>query len=172
MEKLPYDFYNRHGVTVAQELLGKTLVVGQSRGIITETEAYRGSDDEASHAFRGPTPRSAIMFGPAGYAYVYMIYGMYFCLNLVTEAEGCPSAVLIRGLDLPSLHLDGPGKLCRHLGITKAHHGLSVVDSEELYLVPGGPVERYTATPRIGIRQGLDKLWRFVVDPPLSSLLA
>ena len=96
--KLCDDFYNRSVVEVAQDLLGKTLVFFNFRGVITETEAYRGADDEASHAFKGPTPRSSIMYGPPGYSYVYLIYGLYHCLNIVTEAEGNPAAVLIRGL--------------------------------------------------------------------------
>src|SRR5579883_1151698 len=128
--KLSYDFYNRDTVEVAQDLLGKRLSVGSYSGIITETEAYRGSDDEASHAFRGPTKRSAIMFGPAGYAYVYLIYGMYYCLNIVTEELGIPGAVLIRGVLTPDGNLNGPGKLCRSFGITKEQNGLNLVQSD------------------------------------------
>jgi DNA-3-methyladenine glycosylase len=170
MNKLTHDFYNRHVVEVAQELLGKTLVFGNTKGIITETEAYRGLDDEASHAFKGPTQRSHIMFGPAGYSYVYLIYGMYHCLNIVTEEEGQASAVLIRGLLLPEIHLNGPGKLCRHLGITKQHHGLHLISHDSIYVAEGIEAVPYTTTPRIGIKKATDKLWRFVVDP--SSFLS
>jgi DNA-3-methyladenine glycosylase len=160
-KSLSQKFYNRHVVEVAQDLIGKTLVFGKHQGIITETEAYRGSDDEASHAFKGPTPRSEIMFGPSGYSYVYLIYGMYYCLNIVTEPLGNPSAVLIRGLQLPDIHLNGPGKICKHLGITKIHHGINLINHHSFY-VTGKNITPYQATPRIGIKKGIDKLWRFV----------
>lgn len=158
---LPSKFYNRHVVEVAQDLIGKTLVFGKHQGIITETEAYRGSDDEASHAFKGPTTRSEIMFGPSGYSYVYLIYGMYYCLNIVTEPLGSPSAVLIRGLQLPNIHLNGPGKICKYLGITKTHHGINLINHHSFY-VTGKNIIPYQATSRIGIKKGVDKLWRFV----------
>lgn len=161
--KLGYDFYNRHGVEVAKDLLGKKIVFGKFQGIITETEAYRGEDDAASHAYKGITKRSAIMFGLAGHVYVYLIYGMYYCLNIVTEAEGEPSAVLIRGLQLPDIHLDGPGKICRHLGITTAHNGINVITNQEFYLTDGVNIKDYLTTPRIGIRKAVEKPWRFVV---------
>lgn len=164
MKILDLDFYSRDTVQVAQDLLGKILVFGPHKGIITETEAYVGQGDPACHAAKGLTPRTKPMFGPVGHAYVYFIYGMYYCLNIVTEAEGFPAAVLIRGLWIPdaALHLNGPGKLCRHLGITTAHnewdltrHDFHVLDSNRSPL--------YQATPRIGITKGQDKLWRYVV---------
>lgn len=164
MKKLPYEFYNRHVVEVAQDLLGKNLQVGPIKGIITEVEAYRGADDEASHAFRGPTPRSAIMFGEPGYSYVYFIYGMYHCLNIVTEEKNNPSAVLIRGLKLPDLYLNGPGKICKYLGITQNHNGMNLVSSEDMYLTEGIEVPQYHSTPRIGIKKSLDKKWRFIIS--------
>lgn len=157
-------FYNRHVVDVARDLVGKTLVFGEHQGIITETEAYRGNDDEASHAYKGITKRSAIMYSEPGYSYVYLIYGMYHCLNIVTEEADKPSAVLIRGLFLPHLHLDGPGKICRHLGITLKHNGLPLVDNDFFYLKEGAHVRQVIATKRIGIRKATDKLWRFVCD--------
>jgi DNA-3-methyladenine glycosylase len=162
-QKLSIDFYNRHCVEVAKDLLGKTLIFKNFHGIITETEAYCGFDDEASHAFKGKTPRSSIMFGPAGYSYVYLIYGMYHCLNIVTESEGQAAAVLIRGLKLPEIHLDGPGKICKHLGITKAHQGVHLISSEDFYITQGSTLS-HEATPRIGIKKANDKLWRFVVS--------
>lgn len=171
--KLSFDFYHRHVVDVAKDLLGKKLVFGNHEGIITETEAYRGSDDEASHAYRGRTTRSEIMFGAPGYFYVYLIYGMYHCLNIVTEGEGQPSAVLIRGVKLPHVHLDGPGKICRHLGITRQENGINLVESDHFYVTEGVKVEKIIATPRIGIRKATDKLWRFMVGvekfPDVSS---
>lgn len=160
---LPLDFYRRHSADVAKDLLGKRLVVGAHQGIITETEAYRGTDDPASHAWRGPTPRTQIMFGRAGVAYVYMIYGMYYCLNVVTEDDGQAGAVLIRGLVLPDIHLDGPGKLCRHLRLTTAHNGLDMTMGADVYVTTGVKVPAYESTPRIGVRPaGADKLWRFI----------
>src|ERR1700729_4260135 len=113
--KLGRDFFNRNCAEVARDLLGQILVFGNYQGIITETESYRGLDDPASHAFKGPTPRAKIMFGTPGTSYVYLIYGMYHCLNIVTEEEESPSAVLIRGLKLikPDVAiLNGPGKIC------------------------------------------------------------
>ena len=165
---LNYTFYNRHPVKVARDLLGKTLVFGKFCGLITETEAYRGIDDEASHAFKGITKRSAIMFGPAAHVYVYMIYGIYYCLNIVTEEAGQASAVLIRGLQLPDVHLNGPGKLCRHLGLTKAHNGINLMDNNvNLYITDGIEVKNPIITPRIGISKAKDKPWRFLT-PNLS----
>jgi len=140
--KLTENFYQKHAVAVAHDLLGKKLVYGKYEGIITETEAYRGKDDKASHAYAGITKRSAIMFGPPGFAYVYLIYGVYFCFNIVTEEAGQPSAVLIRGLKLPHIHLDGPGKICRHLGITKADNGTNLIESGHLYVTEGISVRK------------------------------
>ncbi|MBS0271738.1 MAG: DNA-3-methyladenine glycosylase [Proteobacteria bacterium] len=171
-DRLSRDFFNRPTVTVAQELLGKIMVFGPMAGVITETEAYIGQDDPACHAFRGKTPRNAVMFGPAGYSYVYFIYGMYHCLNFVTEEEGQPAAVLIRGLMLiqpEQLHLNGPGKLCRHLKITREHNALDLTENEGFYVKESSLSPLYEATPRIGIRRGQDKLWRFVVKKKMHS---
>jgi len=165
-ERLSRDFFNLPTLTVAQNLLGKILVFGNAAGLITETEAYIGHDDPACHAAAGKTLRNAIMFGPAGFSYVYFIYGMYYCLNFVTEEEGVPAAVLIRGLMLiePSpLHLNGPGKLCRHLGITRDQNGIDIVENEVFYVKDSPLTPNFEATPRIGIRKGQDKLWRFVI---------
>jgi len=165
---LTHNFYNRPVVEVAKDLLGKRLAFGSVQGIITETEAYGGSDDEASHAYRGITKRSAIMFGSPGYTYVYMIYGMYYCLNIVAEEEENPGAVLIRALMLPQIDLNGPGKVCRYLGITKNHNGIDLIHSDCLFVTHGIPVLGYTATSRIGINKALDKQWRFVMNRPVA----
>jgi DNA-3-methyladenine glycosylase len=165
-ERLSRNFFNRCTLTVAQDLLGKVMVFGPMAGVITETEAYRGQDDPACHAARGKTLRNAVMFGPPGVSYVYFIYGMYHCLNFVTEEEGKPAAVLIRGLMLiePSpLYLNGPGKLCRHLGITRDHNAIDLIKDEAFYVKESPFSPSYESTPRIGIRRGQDKLWRFVI---------
>ena len=168
MQRLPRNFFEQDTVQIARALLGKILVFKNFKGIITETEAYRGEDDPASHAHRGPTPRTQVMFEKPGISYVYLIYGMYHCLNVVTEPEGVPGAVLIRGLRLlnPEPYiLDGPGKLCRHLQITKEHHGMDLVNSDSFYITKMKfDNVTHTATPRIGIQKGQDKLWRFVLD--------
>jgi DNA-3-methyladenine glycosylase len=191
-DRLPRSFFTRDTVTVARALLGQRLVRvlagARLSGLICETEAYAGPDDRASHAYRR-TPRSAIMYGPAGYAYVYFIYGMYFCLNIVTETDGHPGAVLLRGL-LPqegigmlrarrpgvrdSRLADGPGKLCAALGITRSQNGLDLCASDELFLEDGFavPDESVVVTPRVGVRgdaSALTRPWRFVWHPALQG---
>lgn len=164
-KRLTRPFFDRDTVTVAQELLGKTLVYGDHRGIITETEAYIGQDDPACHAARGLTPRTKPMFGPPGHSYIYFIYGMYFCLNIVTERDGFPAAVLIRGLwHENGTHYNGPGKLCRALGLTKDQNDIDMISSPDLYILDTESITEFDATPRIGIKQGLDKHWRFVLS--------
>lgn len=163
MEKITRDFFNDIVINVAQGLLGQTLVFGSHKAMILETEAYGGADDPASHAFKYTT-RSRIMFGPPGISYVYFIYGMYHCLNVVTEAEGTPSAVLIRSMKLltPPYHLlDGPGKICREIGITKNHNGIDLTTQNHFYIEKGVSITKFEKTPRIGISKGVDKLWRF-----------
>ncbi len=171
MTRLRQTFFENHVVEVAQGLLGKILVFQQYQGIITETEAYRGTDDEASHAFKGPTNRARIMFGSPGVSYVYLIYGMYHCLNIVTEPLGQPSAVLIRGLKLlspSSVLLDGPGKICRTLGINLIHNGIDITTNDILYVLNNDTTsltinQQFIATKRIGINKATDKLWRFTI---------
>ena len=160
-------FFEQSTLTVAEDLLGKLLVFNGFRGIITETEAYIGKDDPACHAARGRTPRTEIMFGPAGHSYVYFIYGMYHCLNFVTETIDFPAGVLIRSIKLiepESIVLNGPGKLCRHLGITCEHYGLDIVNSSDFFVADVGLKYAALTTPRIGIKQGADKLWRFLAQ--------
>ena len=164
--KLGRNFFEQPTLKVAQDLLGKQLSFNGVKGIITETEAYIGQDDPACHAAKGKTERTSVMFGLAGYSYVYMIYGMYHCLNFVTEREGFPAAVLIRGLmieeGVQKKYLDGPGKLCKYLGITKQHNELDITISDNFFVVDVGHAISFSATPRIGIKVGTDKLWRFV----------
>lgn len=162
--RLKRTYFENPTLDVAQDLIGKVMVFEDFKGIITETEAYIGKDDPACHASRGMTPRTQVMFGPAGFSYVYFIYGMYHCLNFVTEKEGFPAAVLIRGLKLieGNIHHNGPGKLCRALGITREHNDLDLTTHPTFGVYDEGIHLPYEITPRIGISQGQDKLWRFV----------
>lgn len=165
---LPLSFYARDAETVARKLLGKTLVVKQNgvehhagsrrapprRVRIVETEAYVGEHDLACHASKGRTKRTEVMFGPAGHAYVYLIYGMYDMLNIVTGVDGVAQAVLIRAAEPLTKGIektDGPGKLTRALDITTPrHNGLSLVEPP-LFLEDGEPPTRIAVTPRIGV---------------------
>ncbi len=167
--RLTRDFFHRDTVIVAQELLGKTLVFRDYQGRITETEAYVGFDDPACHAARGKTKRNAMMFEQPGMAYVYFIYGIYYCLNIVTEDEGFGAAVLIRGvLEEPTVigekprHLNGPGKLCRAWEVNLADNGRDLITDSACGVYDTPPFPEFTATPRIGISKGLDKDWRFL----------
>lgn len=164
MRRLNRSFFLSPTVEVAKNLLGKRLNFHSFSGIITETEAYHQDNDPACHAYRGKTPRNAPMFGPAGHSYVYFIYGMYHCLNIVTEPEGIAAAVLIRGLKIDTLNLDGPGKLCRHLKISKDHNDIDLITSQYFFVSDEGLKPRFTSTARVGIRQGQEKLWRFVTQ--------
>jgi DNA-3-methyladenine glycosylase len=159
MEKLPRPFYDRDPILVARDLLGKHLVhvdAGVERiGRIVEVEAYLGPHDLAAHSARGLTERTRVMFGPPGHAYVYLIYGMYCCLNVVTQAEGMASAVLLRALE-PVQNIDGrtqgPGLLCRAMNIDRRLNGHDLL-SDDLYV--GSPEESHRFTivkrPRIGV---------------------
>lgn len=193
--KLPRSFYSRSTLEVAPDLLGKVLVrrIAGRRvaGKIVETEAYVGPHDLACHASKGHTPRTSIMFGPPGYAYVYMIYGFYFCLNVVTEPKGYPAAVLIRGVEpLESLDLmrqlrnnperdtniaSGPGKLCMALSIDKRLNGEDLLGQtlwiEDSKLDTGLILN----SPRVGVDYAgeyKDKPWRFYLanNPHVSKV--
>lgn len=161
------DFFERPTTTVAHELLGKMIVrhiAGQAPRIarIVEVEAYLGERDAASHARRGPTPRAAIMFGPPGFVYVYLIYGMHHCMNFVTETDGVAGAVLIRaaapilgfpdGAGRHNRPLTGPGKLCAALAITRAQNGHDLTSARELFVADdGSPPPRPGRSARIGV---------------------
>ncbi|AWN81629.1 DNA-3-methyladenine glycosylase [Candidatus Cardinium hertigii] len=151
---------------VSTNLLGKVLCYRGLQGIITETESYIGVNDPACHAAKGFTKRTKVMFGPAGFSYVYLIYGMYHCLNIVTEALHFPAATLIRGIKLihpPYTYLNGPGKLCKYLGIDRTHNAIDITDSKLFYIKDIGLQLPYQTTPRIGISKGIDKMWRYLV---------
>ena len=168
---LSRGYFNRPTLTVARSLVGKYLIRciegREIPGKIVEVEAYVGSKDKACHASKGRTQRTEVMFGPAGVAYVYLIYGMYHCLNVVTEREEFPSAVLIRAIELDGELIDGPGRLCRALEIDRRLNCVDLTTGESLWFEDrGGVVGRGTvrAYPRIGVDYAgkwAEKLWRF-----------
>jgi DNA-3-methyladenine glycosylase len=177
---LPRSFYARSTVEVARDLLGKVLVHGPTAGIIVETEAYLGGEDLAAHSARGLTHRTRVIFGPPGHAYVYLIYGMYECLNLVAERDGRPGCVLIRALEpVSGVELmrarrgttrkleqlaNGPGKVTLALGITRAHNGADVTRGPLVVREPAcaGEIE-IEVTQRIGITRSAELPLRFVM---------
>lgn len=165
MTLIPRSFFERATTEVARELIGVRIHFKTHSGIITETEAYVGKDDPACHAAKGLTPRTKVMFGPAGHSYVYLIYGMYHCLNIVTEKEGFPAAVLIRGVlwEQKKHHLNGPGKLCRAWQITKEHNDFDMCSTGDFTLTERSAPLNILTTPRIGIKVGTEYLWRFVM---------
>jgi DNA-3-methyladenine glycosylase len=159
---------------VARRLIGMTLLVGGVGGIIVETEAYDG-EDPASHSFSGPTPRNAVMFGPPGRAYVYLSYGIHWCLNFVCREAGHGAGVLIRALEPttgvpamverrgrqdPRLLCAGPGRLAQALDITRELNG-SCIDIPPFSLIAAGTRPRVMCGPRIGISKAIDRPWRF-----------
>ena len=182
--KLPREFYLRDGLTVARELIGKKLVThlpeGVTSGIIVETEAYMGTLDAAAHSYRGKTDRTKIFYGAGGFVYVYLIYGMYICTNVVANVENVPEAVLIRALqpadgvelmkrrrgknNLREL-CSGPGTLSQALGITKNFYGADLC-GEEIFIEPAENF-KVTATKRINVDyagEAADYPWRFVAE--------
>ena len=177
---MPRSFYARPAIDVARDLLGKVLVHGAAAGIIVETEAYLGDADLAAHSARGITQRTQVIFGPPGHAYVYLIYGMYECLNLVAERDGAAGCVLLRALE-PVAGLEqmrarrpgveklkalanGPGKLTRAMGITRAMNGADVTRGELVVRAPQQALEfEIAVTRRIGIRQSAELPLRFTV---------
>jgi DNA-3-methyladenine glycosylase len=181
MERLPRSFYDRDPILVAKDLLGKHLVhvdAGVERiGRIVEVEAYLGPHDLAAHSARGLTERTKVMFGPPGHAYVYLIYGMYCCLNVVTQPEGMASAVLLRALE-PVQNIEGrtqgPGLLCRAMNIDRRLNGHDLL-SDDLYVASPDESRRFTIVkrPRIGVEYAgkwAKRLLRFYIkDNPFVS---
>jgi DNA-3-methyladenine glycosylase len=179
---LPRAFYNRPAVEVARGLLGTVLVHGSTSGVIVETEAYLGLQDRAAHSWRGITPRTRVMFGEPGHAYVYLIYGMYECLNVVAEPEGSPGCVLIRALEplegIPRMQrrrhpgargiedlANGPGKLTLALGITRRHNGADFTTGPLTIHPPEQREEiQIGVSPRIGIKHCADWPLRFFIQ--------
>lgn len=175
MQRLTRDFYDRDTIQVAHELLGKLLVRridGTERiGRIVEVEAYLGPHDLAAHTSKGITPRTKVMYGPPGYAYVYLIYGMHHCMNVVTEADGTGAAVLLRALE-PVANLfnntKGPGRLCKAMGIDRSHYGHDLCSADFFIAeAAGSPAPRIVERPRIGVDyagEWAGKLLRYYID--------
>jgi DNA-3-methyladenine glycosylase len=168
-------YFSQPTLRVARSLLSKYLVrangVGVTVGRIVEVEAYVGPEDRASHASRGRTKRTEVMFGPPGIAYVYLIYGMHYCLNVVTEREGYPAAILIRGVEVVAdgerTLVEGPGRVCRAFAVDRTLNGLDMTIGRELWIEDRGvrvPAACVTAAPRIGVDyagEWAKKPWRF-----------
>jgi DNA-3-methyladenine glycosylase len=177
-------------VDAAKQLLGCVLEAGEVRVRLTEVEAYRGGDDPASHCYRGKTPRNEVMFGPAGHLYVYFVYGMHFCANVVALTDGVPGAVLLRagevitGLEVarsrrPAARSDaelakGPARLTGVLGLERHHNGIDLTDpAAEIRLLAGEPLppSAIRTGPRVGVAVAMDVPWRFWIDgsPSVST---
>jgi DNA-3-methyladenine glycosylase len=186
----PYErpFFDRPPDDVARDLIGSLLCVRAGHTMrsarIVETEAYAGFHDPGSHAYRGRTPRTEVMFGPAGFLYVYFIYGMHWCVNVVTQGEGTPSAVLLRGAmllgddgaDDATLNLRGPGNLTRGLGITGNDSGIDCCNPESRvsFLPRSSPVlaSAIGVSRRVGLSKGRERESRYflVGDVAVSKL--
>ncbi|MGB6756822.1 MAG: DNA-3-methyladenine glycosylase [Xanthobacteraceae bacterium] len=173
-KSLAKSFFNRSVLEVAPDLIGAMLLVDGVGGRIVEVEAYHHTDP-AAHSYRGPTPRNAVMFGPAGFAYIYRSYGIHWCLNFVCEPAGSASAVLIRalepteglrqmrrrrGLSDPDLLCSGPGRLCEALRVTAVHNGLALDAPPFALFAKSEPVEIAVGV-RIGLTKAVEKPWRY-----------
>ena len=177
MKRVPRSMLAGDAPDVAPVLLNKLLVHGPCVGRIVEVEAYR-EDDPASHSYRGRTPRTEVMFGPAGHLYVYFTYGMHYCANVVTSTEGHGAAVLLRalspiaGIDVMRERrggrrdlADGPAKLCQALAIGPAHNGADLCTAGDIGLYDDGtpPPSDPVVGPRVGISKAVDLPWRWRV---------
>lgn len=164
--RLSADFFKRDAVTIARELLGRTIVRRFDDGkierfVITETEAYLGEDDLACHASKGRTPRTEVMYHEGGRIYVYLIYGMYWMLNFVTGEENHPQAVLIRGVG----GVIGSGRVGRTLQLDKSFYGEELFISNRLWVEDSPAIASFTTAPRVGVnyaKEWKDKPWRFI----------
>lgn len=154
------DFFHRDCLDVAPDLVGKILVrkIGDDkiRIRITETESYRGEEDNACHASKGRTPRTELLYGKSGMIYIYLIYGMHWLMNVITGDEGCPQGVLIRCGE----EYNGPAKLTKFLKITKEFNGQSFVDNPQIWIEDDGFVPKINTAPRVGIDYA-DEEWRY-----------
>ncbi len=164
MERLTYEFYHRHALEVAPELVGKLLVYNGKALRISETEAYCGTADTACHAHKGRTPRTEVLYADAGTVYVYLCYGVHWLMNIITGDAEDPQGVLIRAC----LEAEGPGKLTRALGITGAQNRANAVTSDQIWIADDGFRCPVRTAPRIGIGYAAPedqaKPWRFLLD--------
>ena len=167
--RLPTSFFKRDVLAVAPELLGRILVRKYEDGQIekhriTEVEAYRGGEDKACHANKGKTPRTEVMFREGGVVYVYLIYGLYWMLNIVTGDEGDSSAVLIRGLE----NISGPGRVGKALQLDKSFYGENLSNSRRIWIEDSDIEPKISTSPRIGIHYAgepwVSKPWRFMIE--------
>ena len=167
MKRLDIDFYRQDAVEVAKQLLGKILVRADEDGNvkrykITATEAYCGSEDKACHASKGRTPRTEVMFHEGSKVYVYLIYGMYWMLNVVTGEENHPQAVLICGID----SIRGSGRVGRELKIDKSFYGEDLLTSDRIWIEDNNEKNEFIAKPRVGVDyagEWKEQLWRFEI---------
>ncbi len=185
-KRFPRAFFHQTSTIVAKEILGaylhRVLDGEELIGKIVETEAYCVGD-EACHAYRGKTPRNAVMFGEGGFSYIYFTYGMHHCFNITANEEGVAEAVLIRGIEpvkgIETIRLlrtkamvdreltNGPGKLCQALSLTRNENGIDLIESEILYLTRGEspiPANLIGVSTRIGINVAQEHLWRFFIE--------
>ncbi len=170
---LERDFFARDALVVARALVGTRIVHGEMTARIVETEAYRGPRDLACHARAGLTKRTRTLFGPPGHAYVFLIYGMYDCFNVVCKAAGAGHAVLVRAAELEGHQADGPGKFGRAMGFTRTHDGESLM-SEHLHLLPREGRIRIGVSARVGVQYAgawADARYRFfdALSPHVSK---
>ncbi|HLN55214.1 MAG TPA: DNA-3-methyladenine glycosylase [Bacteroidales bacterium] len=165
-ERLKREFFTRDVLEVAPGMIGKNLVMRKSDGtigkyLINEVEAYRGEEDLACHAAKGRTQRTEVLYHEGGRLYVYFIYGMYWMLNIVTEKENVPQAVLIRGAGI----YNGPGKLTRALEIDRSFYGEDLAISERIWIEDSNTLVKVKTSPRIGVDYSGDywktRLWRY-----------
>jgi DNA-3-methyladenine glycosylase len=168
-ERLKREFFIRDVLEVAPDLLSKIITIRLtdgtiSRCLVTEVEAYRGAEDKACHACKGRTPRTEIMFHEGGHLYIYLIYGMYWMLNIVTGLENDPQAVLIRGVE----NVSGPGRVTKTLGIDRTFNCEDLITSERMWIEDSPAVQNYKTGPRIGIDYAGEfwksKPWRYYID--------
>lgn len=187
LSRLPRSFFARPVLEVAPQLLGAQIRCGPVRIRLTEVEAYAGTADPASHAFRGPTPRTQVMFGPAGFLYVYFTYGMHWCANLVCESDGVAGAVLLRGGEVIAGHevarsrrvaakvdrdlARGPARLAEALGLTGVDSGTDLCTRGSPITVHSGVSGEVRTGPRVGISVATDWPWRYWLDgePTVSA---
>lgn len=167
-KRLGREFFDRDCVTVAKELVGKVLVCktdeGEKRIRITETEAYHGETDTACHAYKGRTPRTEVLYGECGHAYIYLCYGIHNLMNVVCSEEGDPQCVLLRAGE----DCTGPGRLTKALGVTGELNREDMVNSQTLWIEDDGKKFKYKAEKRVGInyanKKDIERKWRFVLE--------